>query len=57
MTIRLPENADAGIGSAGTAVWTLRALCPGQARVTPKKSRVWEDTPSARFAVILDIAA
>ena len=51
------QPAAPGVGSAGTSVWTVRALCPGQARVALKKSRPWEETPTDRFAVILDIAA
>jgi predicted secreted protein len=50
------QPAGGGVGSAGTSVWTLRATRPGQARVALKKARSWEaDTPSERFAVILDI--
>ena len=51
------QPARTGVGSAGTSVWKLRALSPGQARVTLKKSRPWEDTATDRFAVIFDIAA
>lgn len=51
------QPAVSGVGSAGMSVWTLRALRPGQARVTLKKSRSWEGAATDRFAVILDIAA
>jgi predicted secreted protein len=49
--------AGPGVGSAGTAVWTLRAKRPGTTRVELQKSRSWErgKAAAARFAIDLDI--
>jgi predicted secreted protein len=51
------QPVSAAVGSAGTAVWMLRAKRAGTTRVELKKSRTWEPADSAveRFAVELDI--
>ena len=51
------QPMSAAVGSAGTAVWRLRATRAGTTRVELKKSRPWEpaDSASERFAVDFDI--